>query len=614
MDESTGETLRNYFAVLKRRWGIIVLVIALFTGGALAISLRMTKTYTAVAEINITPFISPSASSADILNMLTNPTLGMQTDVSLIESAAVLSPAAQSLGLTSKNALVGSVKASLVLNTQIISVQASSPSPARAAVIANAVAQAFLDYQRNTAISDVAAAGKDLSSQIDSLEAQIQAAGSSPASATAVSGLNADLTTLRTELAQLPGLNSIVTGGGSIPEPAPVPTSPSSPRVKVNVALGLFLGLVLAVGLVLLIEALDDRLRSAEDVEAVTAEPILGSVPLTDELATETNATALIHSPTSSVAEAYRTIRTNLQFMSVERPIRTLLVTSSIKGEGKSTTAANLAAAFAVSGMRTILVSADLRRPSVHRFFGLENTRGVVDAILPNVPLEQVLQGDELPDLRLLAAGRVPPNPAEILGSRRFAEILDQLASAADLVIIDSPPLLGVSDASVLASRVDGVLLIVNTAQVTRRALAHAHAQLGKVGGRLLGEVLNAVSASLGKGYGYDYDYRYYTSENEASEKKTRRRGRRRREADTTTPAPVPVKAAPTPKFSSRESDKVADVPAPASSNGHRDGDLGSTRSNGLEYGGHARDESIFQETRPGPENPGLADPPRKDG
>jgi len=239
-----------------------------------------------------------------------------------------------------------------------------------------------------------------------------------------------------------------------------------------------------------------------------------------------------------------------------------------------------------VSGVRTILVSADLRRPSVHRYFGLQNAVGVVDAVLPDVPLERLLQANELPDLRLLAAGRIPPNPAEILGSSRFAEILDTLSAAADLVIIDSPPLLGVADASALASRVDGVLLVVNPAEVNRRTLAHAEAQLRKAGGRLLGVLLNAAGPSMS--YGYGYGYGYYSAE----EKETRKARKHRRRTDGPSRRDA-GKAMPEPSVSGllRSGEGTQPV-TPASRNGHGSGAVSNPTANGNRDGSPGLDVS----------------------
>lgn len=522
MDESGGRMLRQYLQVIRRRWIVIVAIVVVTSASAYVVSLRMTPMYQADAQVNVTPFTSASSQS-NILNMLTDPSAALQTDVTLIQSAAVLGPAAKLVGLASAAPLTSAVGAKVLAGTQIIDVSAVSPVPAHARNWANAVAAAFINFQRDQAIGQVTAASQDISQRLASLKAQMAAAGSSPASAAAISGLSSQIDTLQGELDSLPGASSIVSGGGVVIAQATLPTVAVSPKKKQNVLLGAVVGLLLAVGLVLLIEALDDRLRSAEEVEALAGVPTLGSVPYTKEMSKPSLAAAMLHEQTSAVSEAYRTLRTNVRFLSVERPLRTLLVTSSVKGEGKSTTSANLAAAFAASGVRTVLVSADLRRPSLHRFFGLENSVGVVDAVLPDVPLDALLQTNELPDLWLLAAGRIPPNPTEILGSARFAEILEALSSAADLVIVDSPPLLGVADASALASRVDGVLLVVNPGEADRRTLEHATKQLNKAGGRLLGTVMNAVGPGMGYGYGYDYDYYY-------AEEKDNRKARKHRE------------------------------------------------------------------------------------
>ena len=511
-EESGGQLLRQYLQVLKRQGPVIALVVALSSMTAFVVSKRMTPMYEGVSEINVQPFTGPSSQSASILNLLTDPTAALATDVATIQSPAVLDPAARQVGLGSSAALKSAVSAAVLPGTQIIGVHAKSRIPKQARDWANAVTNAFISFQRDQAVAQVAAASKDLTDRIAALKA-------AAVSGTAVD-VSSQIDSLQSQLNSLPGLSSIVSGGGTVIAPATTPTVPVSPRKAQNVLLGAVVGLLLAVGLVLLIEALDDRLRGADEIEARTGVPNLGSVPFSKELTGPTDSPAIVHQRTGPVAEAYRTLRTNLMFLSVERPLRVLLVTSSVKSEGKSTTAANLAAAFAVSGVRTILVSADLRRPSLHRFFGLQNSVGLVDAVLPNVAVETLLQSNGLPDLRLLAAGRVPPNPTEILGSARFAELLRTLRGAADLVIVDSPPLLGVADASALASRVDGVLLVVNPTQANRRTLEHATDQLNKAGGRLLGTVLNAVSPAMGYGYGYGYGYEYSYSEDGKRDRK----------------------------------------------------------------------------------------------
>lgn len=223
----------------------------------------------------------------------------------------------------------------------------------------------------------------------------------------------------------------------------------------------------------------------------------------------------------SGAEEAYRTLITNLRFVSLERTLRTILVTSPVAQAGKSTTAANLAATLALSGDKVVLVSTDLRRPSAHKFFGLSNTVGLLQAIDRKFPLVDALQEDQIPSLRVLAAGGLPPNPTEILDSVRFGEILSSLENLADIVVIDSAPVLGLGDASALASQVDGILLVVKTGAVTKREVSHAADQLRKAGGTVVGCVLNAIDAVDGYGYYYHYYYsQYAANENGRAPKK----------------------------------------------------------------------------------------------
>lgn len=524
MDESRGTDLRTYLQILRRRWPLILLVVAVTGTSAYVFSARMKRVYRGATEVQVQPFSSTGSSASqtqDLLNLFANPTLVLQTDVKLIDSDSVLAPAARDLGLPSTAPLKKALSVQLIADTQILEIDVDTHVPAQSRDWANQIAASFINFQRaqvisqvtasnSEAITRITAANADIAKRLDALKGQIQAAVRSPVSDTVIAGLTAQQTALAASLQTVPPASTLGTGGPSVIAPATTPVIPISPKIRQNILLGAMLGLLLAAGLVLLGEALDDRLRSAEEVEKWSGAPTLGYVPYTKELARKEATPTIVHDSSSVVAEAYRTVRTNLRFLSVERPIKSLLVTSSVKGEGKSTTAANLAAAFAMSGVKTILVSADLRRPTVHKFFGLPNSEGLVDALLPGAHLEQLLQKNELSDLRLLAAGRTPPNPTEILASSRFGDILRTLESAADLVIIDSTPLLGVADASALASRVDGVLLVVNPKEVNRRTLVHATEQLHKAGGRVLGTLLNAVSTGHGRGYGYGYDYDYY--------------------------------------------------------------------------------------------------------
>jgi non-specific protein-tyrosine kinase len=208
-----------------------------------------------------------------------------------------------------------------------------------------------------------------------------------------------------------------------------------------------------------------------------------------------------LRDPRSPAAEAYRTLRTNIQFSSLDHPLRTLMVTSTGPDEGKSTTLANLAVTMAQAEQRVVLVDCDLRRPTLHTLFGLSNDAGLTSLILAQDAPELPLQPTGVPGLSLLASGPLPPRPADILGSRRMDAIIARLRDAADMVLFDTPPVVAVTDAAVLAPRVDGVLLVFQANKTSRDRARQARQTLEKVKAHIVGVVLN--NAPAGQGYGY---------------------------------------------------------------------------------------------------------------
>jgi len=206
--------------------------------------------------------------------------------------------------------------------------------------------------------------------------------------------------------------------------------------------------------------------------------------------------------PRSPGAEAYRSLRTNLEFSSLDEPLRTMVVTSPAPEAGKSTTLANLAVALAQAGKQVILVDCDLRRPSLHDIFGIANTAGLTSVILDDTTSTPPLRETGVAGLRLLTSGPLPPNPAELLGSRRMAGLIQTLREQADMVLFDAPPVIAVTDAAILASQVDGVLLVLNAGVTRREHAQRARVALDKVNARLVGTVLNNVKLDTSL-YGY---------------------------------------------------------------------------------------------------------------
>jgi non-specific protein-tyrosine kinase len=272
------------------------------------------------------------------------------------------------------------------------------------------------------------------------------------------------------------------------------------------------LGALAGAGLAFLLEYMDDTVKTPEDLQATG----LGAIGIVQRVASSNGKKKdspifSINEPKSLAAEAYRTLRTNLQFSSLDIPLRSLVVTSAVATEGKTTTAANLAVVMAQAGNRIVLVDGDLRRPSAHKLFGLTNRTGLTTALVEDPEaLNGYLQESGIENLRVLTAGPIPPNPQELLGSQRMKELLRRLEEEADIVVIDTPPTLVVSDANVLAARASGVLMVVNTGKTRRAAVRQAVEGLRKVGANLLGCVLNMVTTRGGRS-AYYYSSYYYS-------------------------------------------------------------------------------------------------------
>jgi capsular exopolysaccharide synthesis family protein len=313
-----------------------------------------------------------------------------------------------------------------------------------------------------------------------------------------------------------------------------------------NLILGVIIGLGLGIGITLLVDYLDDSLKSIEDIERFTGLRVLGSIPeiKTDgkkkshhrrpaesqEQEVKKIASRMVthFEPKSPVSEAYRTFRTNIQFAHLDKPPRTLLVTSAGPGEGKSTSVANLAITMAQMGTRTLLVDADLRRPVLHSIFEQKKDIGLTNVLLGNVSLEEAVHDLGVPNLSLLCCGTLPPNPSELLGSEAMRKLIVQLKDVYDVILFDSPPVVAVTDAAVLSTQIDGTILIISSGETTRNAVNRAKSLLNNVQALILGAVLNNVKIEGRYGsYYYYYYYHYYGPR--GSEKKRKKKKRRSR-------------------------------------------------------------------------------------
>jgi len=280
-------------------------------------------------------------------------------------------------------------------------------------------------------------------------------------------------------------------------------TVPVSPQPLRNYGVAAALGLLAGLGVAVLRELTDTSVKSVEILRKVVGAPVLGSIPR--DPSARRSPLVLTHSADSIRAEALRQLRTNLRYIGVDHPVRTIVITSAVPSEGKSTTAANLAAVVAASGRRVLLVDADLRRRSLATYLGLEGAVGLTDVLVGQTSASEVAQPWGPAGLRVLASGFTPPNPSELVGSRHMAELLDRLREEFELVVIDAPPLLPVTDAAVLAANADGALLVARYGKTPQCQVTAAADALRAVDARLLGCVLNMVPVTRADAYLYQY-------------------------------------------------------------------------------------------------------------
>lgn len=564
--------LRQYLDILKRhKWFIIGAIVVVGLAAGILSSLR-TPIYKATAHVLLTPNdptqqLNPTQGNGVVGN---DPDRYVAGQVSIAESEAVAAEAVKSLPGVTVQALEGKVSVTQSGQSNVLNISATDSEPTQARGIADAVARGYIENRRKVAVSGLQGAADDIEAKLGPLQTQIAqldtmigegstVPGATPALAAAANpGTNlapgqpalqvtppattrggapttqealkaaryaaaVQYETLYSRQQELLVDISLKRGDAELIAEAKTPTTPISPRPRRDAALGVFVGLLLGAGVTLLREQLNDKIRSAEEVELITGLPLLAQLPYDDHAGHI--GVSVEERPSSALSESMRSLRTSIQYQGVDQPVKVIVVTSALPGEGKSLVAANLAAAFAQADYRTILVSADLRRPSVNGLFGdLGSSPGLIGVMSPGSPngaapvtnghgngkvdtaverrTVEALLTTPIRGLLLLPSGPTPPNPAELLGSRRMATILTQLSLSADMIIIDSPPLLPVTDAAVLSAKCDGVILVTATNETPRGALDRANGILEGTGARVLGVVINK-SRKAADGYYY---------------------------------------------------------------------------------------------------------------
>jgi capsular exopolysaccharide synthesis family protein len=445
-------TLAQYVQIVRAQWLLIVAVTALGALAASVYSLLATPVYSATAQM----FVTTRGAESDISQLTQGSTFSQQrvkSYAAIITSPAVLAPVIEQLGLDETPKDLGEhVQASTPLDTVLLELSVQDTSPGRAKDIANAIASQFATY-------------------VTRLELPTGSA-TSPVKIT-------------------------VTG------PAVIPEAPDSPRKTLNLALGLLLGIGLGFGAAILRDTLDRTIGARHDAGAIAGAPVLSAI--VDD-ADVKQSPLIVHNAFSPRAEAFRQLRTNIRFLSVDHEVRSLVVTSSVSGEGKSTTAANLAISMAQGSDKVVLIDADLRRPTIGDIFGLPAGIGLTSVLLGDVALSDAVQvwRDDL-ELRVLTSGPIPPNPSELIGSSRMVQIVEQLVAEGYVVVVDSPPLLPVTDGAILARITNGAVVVARARSTRVEQLAAAAEALRTAGATILGVLVNCVPKS-GSGYYYNAD------------------------------------------------------------------------------------------------------------
>jgi capsular exopolysaccharide synthesis family protein len=526
-------------AVLRRRKWSLILVTALVVGSIMAFSFRQTAVYASTAKVLVKPI---SASQLVAGNVIVN----LDTESGLVTSPAVAKIAAETLaGNETVYQLISHVSVSAPVDTQFLDITFTDPSPQRAQDGAQAFAEAYIDFRKRQALDAFSTAAQGYQRQIQELEAELSAKQSSLESAVAGSqtaaSLQSEIDSLNGRIAvlqaQISPLLAPSVDPGDIVAPAELPTSPASPNLLRDGVLGLILGLALGALVAFLRERFDQRLAGREDFEEKLGAPVLAIVPRVRGWRKKDRPKLVtIEDPKSGPAEAYRTIRANMQYIARDPAFKVLEVTSPLLGEGKTTTTANLAVTLAQTGKRVVAVSCDLRKPRLHRFFDLKNDIGVTSILTGQAHLKEAAQRCSFDTLRIIASGPMPPNPAELLDSADIDLLLEELRRWCDYVVIDTPPALAVADALILAGRCDGVLVVADASNTTRSSVGFVREQVEQVGGKIVGGILNNLDARRAKtypSYHHYYSYRYHPEEEAASPNG----GIRRRTADTSSHA-----------------------------------------------------------------------------
>ena len=508
-----GIDLRQYLALFWH-WAWLIVLAALIAGAASYFySQRMTRIYQSLTTVLVNE--APATKQTDYSSVMLSEQL-TTTYAQMMNKDTVLTAVETQLGLAIPlTDLKAMITVTPVTSTQLITVTVQTTDPTLSANIANTLATVFASQIQNIQMARFSQSENSLKSQLADLTTQIdtyQAQANAATTADEKASFNALVTQYQQIYANLQQsyetvLLSEAQSVSSVVqiEPATPNLAPVKPKVMQNTLLAAVIGFLLAAGIIVAREALDDTIKTPDDISRKFKLSVLGVInhhtPEKDAPITQTE-------PRSPTAEAYRSLRTNVNYASVDNPLRIVMVTSAEPGEGKTTTACNLGVVLAQNGARVIIADCDLRHPRVHKYFGLSNRQGLSTLLTQaDEVLDGKLQKTAIENLMVLTTGSLPPNPAELMGSQKMQRVLASMRTESDFILVDTPPVLAVTDAAVLAPTLDGVLLVVRPGKTRASALRLTMEKLQQVNANVLGVILNDIDL---RRQSYTYHYHYY--------------------------------------------------------------------------------------------------------
>ena len=509
-------TMRDYWQVVVRRKWLVVLAVVVTLGGAAATVAVQKNVYEGDAQMLVRALPGDNVFGSQTVNQ-SNAARTIETEIRVLEGTPVEDRVRKNLGVTGD---LPNVNGSAVGQTDVVSAKVKSHSAAAAAQLANAYVQAYIDVRREQNVNSLLDAAGEVQKKVTALDKAIADLDKKVSDAKA-----SDRETVRAALAderqqlvdqqavfrqrldQIQVDASLQSGSAQMVRPSEVPTKAVEPTPLRTGALALIVGLLLGLGAAFLADYLDDTVNSPDELErAASGLPVLTTVP---DMEAPDNRPISLSQPHDATVESYRSLRTALQFVSLEKKIKVIQVTSPLPSEGKTTTAANLAVLLAQTGQRVVLVDADLRRPRLHQVFGYDGSKGLTSALLGQHVMDLLFPvALGAGHLEVLAAGPIPTNPSETLGSERMRNLIAELSRMFDTVVVDSAPVLPVTDALVVGRLADAVVLVVLAGRSTDRQVREAVGLMTRSGAPMVGTVLNGIDPDRDP-YGYGYGYRH---------------------------------------------------------------------------------------------------------